>query len=388
MKIRQICMVVLLWLGVIPAVQAQSFDKLWKEVEQAGKKSLPKTVIKLIDEIYRKGEKEKNSAQMLKAYMWRMKYQEIVTPDSFYVGLTGLEQWAKQTKQPMDRAILHSLIAGIYADYAANNQWELRRRTEIVEEAPSADLREWTANIFVEKVRTNVKEALADSVLLLKTSSRDYIPFVELGETSEYYHHDMYHLLASRGIESLNRIERLSSGTLPGDISSDPVKQDIISIYGNMISAYQAAGLNEGYVLALLNYLQWRRMADQAFRSFQAKNGLIGLTQDPYLAALNELKSKFKSEPICAEVYLAQAQFAIEKDQPVSALKLCDEAIGLYPSYHRINALKNLRQEILSPYLNVNVISQAFPGEEIKLRASHKNLDGFTVRLLIKRRSW
>ena len=110
MKIRQICMVVLLWLGVIPAVQAQSFDKLWKEVEQAGKKSLPKTVIKLTDEIYRKGEKEKNSAQMLKAYMWRMKYQEIVTPDSFYVGLTGLEQWAKQTKQPMDRAILHSLI--------------------------------------------------------------------------------------------------------------------------------------------------------------------------------------------------------------------------------------------------------------------------------------
>ena len=97
MKIRQICMVVLLWLGVIPAVQAQSFDKLWKEVEQAGKKSLPKTVIKLTDEIYRKGEKEKNSAQMLKAYMWRMKYQEIVTPDSFYVGLTGLEQWAKQT---------------------------------------------------------------------------------------------------------------------------------------------------------------------------------------------------------------------------------------------------------------------------------------------------
>ena len=96
MKIRQICMVVLLWLGVIPAVQAQSFDKLWKEVEQAGKKSLPKTVIKLTDEIYRKGEKEKNSAQMLKAYMWRMKYQEIVTPDSFYVGLTGLEQWAKK----------------------------------------------------------------------------------------------------------------------------------------------------------------------------------------------------------------------------------------------------------------------------------------------------
>ena len=46
MKIRQICMLVLLCLGVIPAVQAQTYDKLWKQVEQAEKKSLPETVIK------------------------------------------------------------------------------------------------------------------------------------------------------------------------------------------------------------------------------------------------------------------------------------------------------------------------------------------------------
>ena len=146
-----------------------------------------------------------------------------------------------------------------------------------------------------------------------------------------------------------------------------------------MLSAYKAAGLKEGYVLTALNYLEWRRGAERYIRPLQAKGEASVLTDDTYLKALNTLKSKYASEPICAEVYLAQAQFAIEKDQPVSALKLCDEAIGLYPSYHRINALKNLRQEILSPYLNVNVISQAFPGEEIKLRASHKNLDGFTV---------
>lgn len=59
MKIKQMCMLVLLWLGVIPAMQAQTFDKLWKEVEQAEKKSLPQTVIKLTGEIYQKGEMER-----------------------------------------------------------------------------------------------------------------------------------------------------------------------------------------------------------------------------------------------------------------------------------------------------------------------------------------
>lgn len=381
MKVRQICMMVLLWLGVIPAAQAQTFDKLWKDVEQAEKKSLPKTVIKLTDEIYQKGEKEKNSAQMLKAYMWRMKNQEALTPDSFYVGLKGLEQWAKQTDKPMDRAILHSLIAGIYADYASQNQWTLRRRTEIVGETPSADMREWTANMFVEKVRTNVKEALADSVLLLKTSSRTYIPFVELGETSEYYHHDMYHLLASRAITALNQIERLARNNGFNDNTPSLVKQDIINIYGSMIAAYKAADLEEGYVLTALNYLEWRRNADRSMVPFQAQEGLLGLTEDTFLTALNTLKSKFASEPVTAEVYLAQARYAIEKQQQVNALQLCDEAIRLYPNYRRINALKNLREDVLAPYLNVAVARQAFPNEEIKLNVSHKNLDGFTVRL-------
>ena len=43
--------------------------------------------------------------------------------------------------------------------------------------------------------------------------------------------------------------------------------------------------------------------------------------------------------------------------------------------------MKNLREEILAPYLNVNASDLAFPNEEIELRVSHKNLDGFTVRL-------
>lgn len=64
------------------------------------------------------------------------------------------------------------------------------------------------------------------------------------------------------------------------------------------------------------------------------------LTDDTYLKALNTLKSKYASEPICAEVYLAQARYAIEKQQQVNALQLCDEAIRLYPGYDRINALK------------------------------------------------
>lgn len=180
-RIQRICSLILLatFFGGIPMLHAQSFDKLWKQVEQAQKKSLPQTVIKLTDEIFRKGEQEKNTPQMLKAYMCRNTFQNVLTPDSFYVNLKGLEQWAEREQNPVSRAVLNSLVASIYANYADNNRWELRQRTslDLEDEALPADIREWSGNLFMKQVMKYTGEALKDSAELLKTSSRTYIPF-------------------------------------------------------------------------------------------------------------------------------------------------------------------------------------------------------------------
>lgn len=366
-------MMVLLSLGIAPCAKAQTFDKLWKQVEQAEQKSLPQTVIQLTDKIYKKAEAEKNSPQMLKAYTWRMKYRETLTPDSFYVSLKGLEEWADATDKPMDRAVLSSLIAGIYADYASDNRWQILRRTDIVEEAPSADMREWTANMFVQHVMKYTAESLKDTGLLMNTSARTYIPFVKLGETSEYYHHDMLHLLGSRGIDAFESINGLDKDSV--------VKVGIANIYQGMLDAYQRADMKDGYLLVMLDYLKWRRNSDDTFVAYRAPKKLIGLTQDPYLAGLDKLRAEFKSQDVCAEVYLAKAQYAVEKQQQMMALQICDDAIKLYPNYKRINALKNLKLDILNPSLSVRAEQVAYPDADIKLMVNHKNIDGFTVQV-------
>lgn len=120
---------------------------------------------------------------------------ECTDTDSFYVNLKGLEQWAEREQNPVSRAVLNSLVASIYANYADNNRWELRQRTslDLEDEALPADIREWSGNLFMKQVMKYTGEALKDSAELLKTSSRTYIPFVILGDASEYYHHEMYH---------------------------------------------------------------------------------------------------------------------------------------------------------------------------------------------------
>ena len=89
--IQRICSILLLLVTFgASALYAQTYDKLWKQVEQAQKKSLPQTVVKLTEKIYRKAELEKNAPQMLKAYICREAYQERLTPDSLYTNLKKL----------------------------------------------------------------------------------------------------------------------------------------------------------------------------------------------------------------------------------------------------------------------------------------------------------
>ena len=48
-------------------MQAQTYEKLWKQVEQAQQKSLPQTVVKLTEEICRKALDEKSAFQRARA---------------------------------------------------------------------------------------------------------------------------------------------------------------------------------------------------------------------------------------------------------------------------------------------------------------------------------
>ena len=79
---------------------AQSYDRLWKEVEETRKKDLPQTLISQVNQIYEKARKEKNAPQMLKAYLSQVECQVGLTPDSLQRELCRLNAWAAEETAP------------------------------------------------------------------------------------------------------------------------------------------------------------------------------------------------------------------------------------------------------------------------------------------------
>ncbi len=351
---------------LIPA-GAQTYNTYWKNLKTAEQKSLPKTALSISKSIFTKAEAEKNSPQMLKAFVWRMNYLQRKAPDSVRVCITELEQWTQRAQKPTDRAVLHTLMAGVYSGYMSDKAWTINQRTETEPGVVPDDMGEWGANLFKEKVNSHVEQALRDSALLLATSARSYVPFVEPGSTSALYGHNLYHLLVMRNILSMEEMDSV--------LDAEFFRPKIRQLYANLIEAYKAKGNADGVVLVTLDcpkgyYTEVNGSIGQEDKTAE------GFEKDAYMLALNGLLQQYGKSAVAAEIYLEQANWARVMNQRVKALALCNEAIARYPKYNRINALKEVRQEILAPSLSFTLNEVVYPGAEVSLRVRHRNVDG------------
>lgn len=341
-------------------MQAQTYEKLWKQVEQAQQKSLPQTVVKLTEEICRKALDEKNSPQLLKAYLCRAAFQERLTPDSLYVRLNEMERWVTTETDETDRAILHSLLASEYADYWQSRRYTIAARTDLVTDDQPADIREWTPRQFVEKVETHATASTRQVTLLTRTSTDTYRPFVEQGEQSAYYSHDLYHLLVRRAINALQSMSGAGADSLI-EARTESLYQQTIQTYADRSDGADAC------LLATLDYWEW-------------KNGNRHSTQDDttYLQALDDLMARYADRPLCAEVYLRKAQWMSRGGEGRSvgeAIRLCDEAIRRYASYDRIGQVKQLRAELLRPQISLSGERIGYPGDTLALQVHYRTMD-------------
>ena len=364
MKLRYLVLAAIVAFALSGAMEGQTYNSLWKQVEKAKSKSLPKTVIRLTEQIFLKAEKEKNSPQMLKSYLVRMNENDRLTPDSFYVNVKNIEQLAGETDKLMDKAILYSILSMTYADYGRDNSWELRNARELTGENPANDIREWSKNLFVQQVIKYARASLDPKDLLLRTNTQTYIPFINQGKKSKVFRHDMYHMLGMRAIYALNNIY---------DFDEDAVGRQIRDIFESMQSAYRQSGSMDAYVRVRLDYLEWLNE--------HSANGQLLEDNHSYLKELEQLMLQSKGYDICAEIYLAEVEIYRREQQLPKSLQLCDEAIRYYPKSETVSALTNKRNEILKPYLDVSFPTQIYPQDTIDLKVIHCNIGGFTLEI-------
>lgn len=337
----------------VPTLKAQTYEKLWKQVIQAQQEDRPQTVVKLTSLIGEKAVREQNAPQLLKATLCRNAYRERLTPDSLYAHIAFWESWLATEENAVNRAILHSLLAETYADCLQKNRRLLADRIPLSPDEAPADLRQWTINLYINSIDKHALASVKDTACLLTTSGMNFQPLIEIGKESDYYRHDMLHLLAGRAVQVYGRLSAFGADSLR--------KQRVDLLHRMQATLYHRRGMDEAALLASLDLWQSRGGKE--------------------IAVLDSLLQCHAGNKLCAEVYLRKAQ-TLQGKYPEQALLLCEEGIKKYGSYKRIGALKNLRQELLKPLLQLSLPEESYPGDSLRLRVMHRNLTDFTLSLL------
>jgi len=302
----------------------QTYQTLWKQVEEAQNKDLPKTALTHLQKIEVKAAKEQAYGQLLKSTLLHARLQAEVAPDSLRPAVSRLEQQEQATKDVALKAIYDAVLSVVYQNNRKlGDDWET-------------------------KSKDYATKALAHPDALAAQKTDSYVPFVIKGKDSELYEHDLLSVIGAElgawqelhhyysqkgnrraacmtGAEAFDRIEALDS---------------LIQIYGDLPEACELAIcrfqlMEDGYTIAQrMDYLRsaikrwgsWRRanwlsnMERELTRpQFSARmSKLLAMPQESQTVQLSNLRN---IESLTLRVYRTPLKGDTEMDDPQEAFK-------------------------------------------------------------------
>ena len=216
-------------------VMGQSYQDLWKKVDEAALKDLPQTQRTALRQIIAKAEKEQAYGQLLKAELMDARVATMVSPDSLPVAVERLKKREETAPTGVLRAVYQTVIGRVYSD-----------NPQLDENAAQL-----SADYF--------QKAMQHPAELAAVKATDYKPFVTDGEDSRIYGDDLlsvigyetklfaplhqYYLTTSnRRAQLFSALELLRANSRQDDAETMVERLDsLINVYGDLQECGEAA---------------------------------------------------------------------------------------------------------------------------------------------------
>ena len=246
----------------------QTYQTLWKQVEEAQKKDLPKTAMVHLQKIEQKAVKEKAYGQLLKSTLQHSCLQAEVAPDSLRPAVDRLEQQERNVSDVPLKAVYDAVLSKIYQE---NRQ---------------------LADDWKVKSQEYAAGAMAHPEALAAVKTDTYEPFVIKGKDSELYGHDLLSVIG-RELEAWKEIHAYYSKTdnrraacMTGAEAFDNVAalDSLLQVYGDLPEACELAikryQLMETGDFTIAQKMDFLRSSIKRWGSWRRANWLRNMEQD------------------------------------------------------------------------------------------------------------
>ena len=364
------------------------YENEWKNIEQLASEDLPQSALQSVDDVLKMAIAEKNNTQVIKALIYKNRFKKEIDFSDNEGILNDLQNLLSQSNDVTEKALLNSMLAEAYLDYYSSKSWEINRRTNLSDIIPN-DIKEWTGNIFVNKIADHLKLSVVNITTLKKYTTKEYDDIINLGKDTERFP-TLYDFLMKRAIEIAEGIQNIDNSEFDPTLIGLDIKQLILPTDEFVKLNMKSSPGNR--MLAYTYYQQY--MKDLLDRNMTAtiismEIGKISFTQnksnsftpkdvlDTYL----KLEKKYESNENCSEIIAKIVDAYNYGTDDINIAKRNEtiyawlkKGLDKYPKSYGARILQQQLNILESPILLVNGKNLQYPNEEILLKVEYKNV--------------
>ncbi|MBI9040591.1 MG2 domain-containing protein [Lutibacter sp.] len=375
----------------------QNFQELWNEVQKFELENLPKSALKVVENIYTKAKKDHNASQIIKSLLYKSKFALTLEEDAQLSIIKNLKQEISESPFPT-KNILESVLADVYWQYFQQNRWKFYNRTETEEKIDTSDFRTWDLKTIFSEVQNHYNNSLSNSLEAQLTALDKFDEIIDTTKDSKVFRPTLYDFLAHRAIDFFQNEEQniirpsykfeLDNEHLLGnnsEFTSQTIQsKDSISNHLQALKIYKNLTLfhlKDTNPTALINVTLERL-------NFVKTNTVLNTKEELYLKALQTFKKEFKNHEASSEIDFEMAKLLNDQGklyQPKTAttnqfklkeaLEICNTAIHNYPTSTGAKKCELLKNEILSKYISIQTENYVPITTNARLLVTYKNLE-------------
>ncbi|MDR0333108.1 MAG: hypothetical protein LBI15_06545 [Dysgonamonadaceae bacterium] len=388
----------------LAAQQNEDYASYWSRVADFEQRSLPRSAAEEINNILRQAIADKNSPQVIKALIHQAKYDLVIDTQNDSIIFRNLYDMLAKSSDVVERSVLHSMLGELYLQYYQRDRWNIDRRTALSDFVPE-DMKEWTRNIFFDKVVEHLNASLQSQAELIKTEVAAFEAVIELHRDSRRFSPTMYDFLARRAIQFFAEIstdEDLSRTLAARNISTKslfaPAKEFVTLAFNPQPTEYNL-WLWEAYRQYLSSLLSREMDKSVVLVELEKLSRLRWQQPNEYERSarplLDTMLKQWENRAFSVEIIDRIADFYQDEirqisDQNIQRGKIrgyyeyLQEIIHRFPDYERIGLIENRILQLTQSELSISG-NATFPinGKQ-ELTITYKNVDSLNARLYRK----
>ncbi|UCH93751.1 MAG: hypothetical protein JSV88_26265, partial [Candidatus Aminicenantes bacterium] len=380
------------------------YQDLWKEVEEFNRQGLPKSALKVVEQIYAAAKKNKDAGDFIKALIHKMRFLQEVEEETLVKVQKELNDELKGSEFPIT-PVLHSMLAEQYWNYYQANRWRILKRTTTSADFKQEDIRTWDARKIVETVVLYYGKSLENAEKSKKININVFDEILYKGTHSRRFRPTLYDFLAHRAIDFYMDSEagltqpryQFTLNNKDYFLNAQAFSKLKLSTRDTLSFHFYALKYLQDLIRFHLHDKNPEALVDVDLKRlhFVYQNAVISNKDIIYEEVLRQMLEKYKKNSAAAEIYYELALLynrlgdkynpAISDDyqwHKKKAHELCQEAIKTYPgSIGAINC-QSLIHRIEAKQLQLTLERVTVKNEPSRGLVHYRNMDKVYLRIV------